>query len=522
MLFEPILSIDLLFLRTVFSAQPIFLIETSLEVDIMQLIELFKFVFTEAPILLIVPPMLLLIQYSAKRSWINEGRLKPEEQIHHQNKLPDSKWLSDKPSGVILGRTRTDKYVRVPVNRNEIYNGLIVGGAGSGKTSTLLMCTQLANAVSETPFTSIVVDPKGEQYHTVSSSNNLCLNPTDRKAYGYDPYYALSANSSISDDQLIEEFSRIARALIVEKDPKSSYWVNNARDLLTGLLAAFYGKGMDFIDSIDAILSMPISEKLADIYNDADTPRIAKRYLSKFIKETETESLSDVISNMYTPLSIFANADVQFFLQSNGHKASPYSVTKDGKSLYLCLPEYMLEQYGAIFRLIISQCLDELTKREEWDTPCFVLIDEAYAIGAIDVLKKKLSIARGLGVSIWLACQSLSQLRELYGKEGADIIQTNCRIKCFLDCNGDSADTNYIIKKAGKYRQSNMSVSKGGNGSTTFSYQEHDIFDEADLLTLPEQGKEIIVTPSGTYLIRKNFWFKDNQMLKIQKYLQKT
>lgn len=145
MLFEPILSIDLLFLRTVFSAQPIFLIETSLEVDIMQLIELFKFVFTEAPILLIVPPMLLLMQYSAKRSWINEGRLKPEEQIHHQNKLPDSKWLSDKPSGVILGRTRTDKYVRVPVNRNEIYNGLIVGGAGSGKTSTLLMCTQLAN-----------------------------------------------------------------------------------------------------------------------------------------------------------------------------------------------------------------------------------------------------------------------------------------------------------------------------------------------------------------------------------------
>jgi type IV secretory pathway TraG/TraD family ATPase VirD4 len=187
----------------------------------------------------------LSIPYTEKKRMC----MKPEEQIHQQNKLPDKSWLSKKAEGVIIGKVRTGEYVRVPVKNNEIYNGLIVGGAGSGKTSTLLMCTQLANSVSDHPFTTIIVDPKREQYRTVPGKNNLCLDPTDRSTWGYDPYYKLNSLPHASADIQIEEFSRISRALIVEKDPKSSYWVNNARDLLTGLLMVYYAKGTILIDT---------------------------------------------------------------------------------------------------------------------------------------------------------------------------------------------------------------------------------------------------------------------------------
>ncbi|MCR4636351.1 MAG: hypothetical protein K5754_08950 [Butyrivibrio sp.] len=86
------------------------------------------------------------------------------EQIQAQNKPPDECWLSKKPDGVVIGKVKDGRYFRVPVDKNAIYNGFIVGGAGAAKTTTLLMCTELVNVVSENPFTCLVVDPKREQY----------------------------------------------------------------------------------------------------------------------------------------------------------------------------------------------------------------------------------------------------------------------------------------------------------------------------------------------------------------------
>ena len=445
---------------------------------------------------------------------------KPAEQIHAQNRLPDPIWLSSKPEGIIIGRARNHRYVRVPVERDAIYNGMIVGGAGSGKTTTLLMCSQIANAVADHPYTSLIVDPKREQYQTVPGINNLCLDPTDRSTWGWNPYYALDNLQHASSDVQMEVFGRIARCLIPEADPKQAFWVDNARCMLTGLLADGYSHNLDFIATVNDILTCNLQEKITKICTNAGTTQITLKYLAKFNKK-KSEAMQDIETHLYTPLSIFANTDIQYFMQNNPNRASPAAITDEGKSLYLCVPEHKLHEYGSIFRVIIAQTLDELTKRAIGSTPCYVMIDEAYAIGKIDNLLEKLSIARGYGVSIWLSFQGLAQLREQYGRDGAQIIMDNCRIKCILESN-DNDTSSYIIKTAGTYAQPKSSVSNGASGNTTVSYADRNIYDEADLISLVASKKEIVVTPTGTYLVSKNYWFKDRYFCRQQKLIKKS
>ncbi len=440
------------------------------------------------------------------------------EQIQAQNKPPDECWLSKKPDGVVIGKVKDGRYFRVPVDKNAIYNGFIVGGAGAAKTTTLLMCTELVNAVSENPFTCLVVDPKREQYDTIPAANNLCLYPTHRDTWGWALYFALNNMQNASADIKIEEFGRIARSLLPVEDPKSSFWVHNAQDMLIGLLAAYYGK-LDFIDAVNTVLACNLQDKIKELCEDASTSTVALKYLQKFVGK-ESEAMQDIETHLYTPLSIFSNSDVQYFFQSNPKKATPLSIINEGKSLYLCVPTHKLFELGSIFRLIICQTLDQLTKRPIGSNPCFVMIDEAYAIGKIDGIKEKLSIARGYGVSIWLSFQGLAQLRELYGKDGAQIIIDNCRIKCFLE-SSDLDTSSYVIKMAGTYRERKLSTTRGSKGSSTVSYQNSNIFEESDLQKLATKNREIVMTPTGTYQIHKNYWFRDRKIKKIQEELQK-
>ena len=68
--------------------------------------------------------------------------------------------LSTEPAGIILGKWKS-KYVRIPLDK--IYHYCILGGPGSGKTSTVLLDTLLSNfATKKNTFQVFAIDIKGE------------------------------------------------------------------------------------------------------------------------------------------------------------------------------------------------------------------------------------------------------------------------------------------------------------------------------------------------------------------------
>ena len=119
--------------------------------------------------------------------------------------------------GVIFGKLG-NRYI----TKKESADGhiLVVGGAGSGKTSCVAIPSLLA--WREAVF---CIDIKGELYHHTKQhrTNAKVFNPTNTSAntYGYDPFYLLKKS-----DNPAQEARAIAHALVpLPPDTKEPFWV---------------------------------------------------------------------------------------------------------------------------------------------------------------------------------------------------------------------------------------------------------------------------------------------------------
>ena len=161
----------------------------------------------------------------------------------------DKKLISVKPTGIIFGKYKHRYVCKRPDEDGHV---IILGGSGSGKSSTVIIPMLLCNE----DIGSFCIDIKGELSYKASDytdSNTVIFNPLNRFSYGYDVFYALSDNSS--SQELYEVVQNIVYSLIsISASEKNPFWKNSARALLMGLMINYYKKGAkNFIDIIDLI-----------------------------------------------------------------------------------------------------------------------------------------------------------------------------------------------------------------------------------------------------------------------------
>lgn len=451
---------------------------------------------------------------------IGDGLI-PENGLHKESaqkkaatypKVP-KKYLSKEPEGVILG-TYKNQYVRIPTK--EIYHYCIIGGSGSGKTSTVLLDTLLANfATGKNDFLTFAIDIKGELHEKSTYSHSpdiMVVNPTDRTTVGWDAYYRLYDNPS--DDLIIEAIEEIAQALIISNSPQNAFFTENARTMFTGLLIYFFKSGESFIDGINKILESEIQSLIEEITNQSEPSDLWYKYLAKYAGK-DAESVQDCMVEMTTSLSIFSKQDIKYCFRDNPIKASPYTF-KENRSVFLAIPEHMLESYRAILRLCTVQTLQELQRRSEDETkPIIVLIDEFIRLGRLEGVFNALATLRSKKVMLMLAFQSLPQCEVIYSKAEAKVLTDNCRVKIVCEVSDpDSART--VQAWAGKYREKKETLSGGKNHHKSYTYEDKDIVQPNDLITLVNQ-EEVILIISGVGYLRpkKCYYFKDSQIAKL-------
>ena len=139
------------------------------------------------------------------------------------------------------------------IARGETEDGhiMVVGGSGSGKSSCIAIPTLLS--WNKRVF---AIDVKAELYgktkHIRQNIKWFC--PLDSGTFGYDPYHAMRKNRNKA-----QEAETIAHA-IIPKPPniKEPFWIDSARDLLTGTILHCYSEGHSFIETIKHLLSTPI------------------------------------------------------------------------------------------------------------------------------------------------------------------------------------------------------------------------------------------------------------------------
>lgn len=165
-----------------------------------------------------------------------------------------------------------------------------------------------------------------------------------------------------------------------------------------------------------------------------------------------------------TNLSVFSKSDIRFCFRDNFQKASPYSF-KEGKSVFLAIPEHMLESYKAIMRLSTVQTLKELERRSETEEkPMLLILDEFARLGRMEGIFNALATLRSKKVMVMLAFQSLAQIEVNYSKDEARVLTDNCRLKVICE-SSDPESSRTIIGWAGKYRDKKETLNGGRTGT---------------------------------------------------------
>lgn len=434
----------------------------------------------------------------------------PQKRIAMYPKVPPS-LLSKEPEGIILGKYK-NRYVRIPLS--DIYHFCILGASGSGKTSTVLLDTLLANfATGRNDFQTFCIDLKGEIHEKSTyayDENVLVCNPSDRTSCGWDAYYRLHDNPS--DDLVIEAIEEISQSLIISTNPKDNFFIENARTMFTGLLIYYFKQGENFIDSVNKILETETKSLIAEIIENSEPSDLHYKYLAKFAGR-KNESIEDCMSEMTTSLSVFGSkSDIKFMFRDNYHKASPYSFS-EGKSIFLAIPEHMLESCKTIMRLITVQTLKEMERRsEEETTPILLIIDEFARLGRMEGIFNALATLRSKKVSVMLAFQSLAQCEVIYSKEETRVLTENCRVKVVCEC-ADGETSKTISGWCGKYRDKKENLTGGKNRHKSYTYEDKPIVEADDLIRLVKKEEEILVISGVGYLRpKKCYYFKDPKL----------
>lgn len=417
--------------------------------------------------------------------------------------------LQTTPIGIILGQDKkSKKYVCKKLDEDG--HVFLIGGSGSGKSSCHVIPSLLSNPEAQI----FAVDIKGELSFKSTKYGNehaLIFNPNDRSQYGYEPFYSLSEKSSTQE--ILDVMLNISSSLIpMPANLNDPFWKQSSRNLLTGLFMYYYKSGItEFVSIIDEILSKPTRESIDEVMNNANPNSVEYRYIVQF-SNMEDETLGGITSEVNNHIVIFANdQDIRYAFKDNGCKVNPMKL-EEGYSIYLSIREEKLSAYYDVMQLIINQTLAQLEKRPEDSEPIIFIIDELPRIlsaGKLDRLLDGARTLRSRKVCLFLITQSTEALMSAFTEnEVADLI-SNCPYVIVLSATSSKTQKS-VCSWCGKYMVRKQSWNGSGNDrKTTISYEEKDIVDPAELITLKNTGEAILITPFGYCRVEKVPYYKD-------------
>lgn len=436
-----------------------------------------------------------------------------------QREVPEE-LLSDKPEGIVLGKCE-GKYVRVLPGAKGAAHTLVLGGSGSGKTSSVLLCTLLANQMAREPLSFIMVDVKGElaEKGFPEKTKLKVFNPRDREQCGFDFFYDLTESSS--QEKVLQVMRRVVYAIFPQNSNADSFWTDGPRNICLGLF--MYGwreKGLHNLpDLVDFVLSKNLKELLNEVLSEVSEYSTVHKLLVSFGGESAEETLSSLAMTIINGLQLIAtDQSLRYLLRETEEKISP-AILDEGWSIDLQIEDAFLDQYAPIMTLCVSSCISHLLARKESreNQKVLLVLDElgricnssgqvGYGSGSLQAL---LQIGRSKNAFAMLALQSWSALQGIYAEGAMTDMLANLPYRLILNASPeDKMMTDMAIKAFGKYTEKKRQVSTGKQGHFSYSFEEKDILQEKDLLSLPDQGMVVLMSPSGAFLLERCQYFR--------------
>jgi type IV secretion system protein VirD4 len=411
------------------------------------------------------------------------------------SKKPPKEILTLNNQGFLFGEYKT-LLKKQYFTKSEDTDGhiLIIGGAGSGKSSSIAIPS--INAWQERIF---AIDIKGELSAATANkpSKRKIFNPMSLDTYGFDPFYLLRESDNPAQDA-----KEIALAIIQEPaNAKDPFWVKSAQNLLTAFLLHYNYEGQSFVETVTQILANPVAQHVKYVYEETKS-EAALLYISQFVS-MDNKTLSGIFAEVSSHIMIFGTDEHIKAALSKENNISPQDL-EQGIDIFLSIPEDKLDQWKALFTLIVNQFLKHFERRPDNNAcPILFLLDEFARLGKIDTISTALTTLRSKKITIALIIQSLAQLDYLYGRELRRVILDNCNYKAILGAS-DAETQEYFSRLVGtaETTQTGHSTSYAPNedeerGHTVSQHTaEHRVMRPHEFGTLKDV---VLLTPWGCF-----------------------
>lgn len=256
-------------------------------------------------------------------------------------------------------------------------------------------------------------------------------------------------------DEFVEDAMIIADSLVTDRGTKDPFWNDEARALIMGLILYVAATSLVLIPTekksrdlgqVRRLLNLSRREFKAlvsgkfEIDGEGNATLVhpgmaqssneyvrnaASRILSKAEKE-----LSGVLSTAQVHTHFLESPRVQRSLSKSDFS---FEELENGKtSIYIVMPAGRITTYNRFLRMLICIAITAATRfKTKPNPPVYFLIEEAAALGRMDVIETAFGLLAGYGFQIHMFLQDLNQLFSLYGERWQTFIANSGVIQIF-------------------------------------------------------------------------------------------
>ncbi|MBQ9275576.1 MAG: type IV secretory system conjugative DNA transfer family protein [Succinivibrio sp.] len=259
--------------------------------------------------------------------------------------------------------------------------------------------------------------------------------PFDRegRTHKYNPLSYVSANPV----ERVGEVDAIGAALYQSRPGEDNFWDQQAKDLFRGIclmvletpgiphtLGEVFRQGSGYGQSPRRYLKSQL----------AKGPGKGQRYsgicvdsLNRILGLSEN-TFSSILATFNTPLNVLADPRVDAAMSGNDFDLR--DLRRKKMSVYVGISPDKLRQASVIVNLFFDQLINLNTKVLPEQDPslkeqCLMIMDEFTALGPVNMIKSAVAYQAGYNLRLMTVIQNKSQLKEVYGQEGAVTLMAN-------------------------------------------------------------------------------------------------
>lgn len=382
------------------------------------------------------------------------------------------------------------------------------------------------------PDSIIVLDIKGENYDMTSRYRKNCGQavyrwaPFDETGFTH-AWNPLDKIAKLDPHIRIGRLQMIAARLYHSPDARNKFFYDSAADLFLGVALYLMETRKEDAWTFGEILragvpirpDVTLRAHLIDMMErDRDGEPLSGDCLGALARllSAPDETMGNISKTFMAGLTLFANPIVDAATSRCDFDVA--DVRRQPMSIYLVLPAAKLSIAGLLANLFFTQWiednLDELPEANKaLKYQCLGILDEAPAVGKIEILDKANAFIAGYNIRLLTILQSKSQgeAPEAYGVHGMRTLVTNHALKVVYPPR-DTHDSKEMSETLGYLTEKSTSTSRtrgrsSSSGENT-SDQRRNLMYAQELEIMP-QSEEIILGMGLPIHCEKAFYYED-------------